>query len=44
MISTLLEIVQSLGLIALLLFLVTLIVAIMQGLIKTITKGGRKNE
>lgn len=44
MISQLIEIVQAMGLIALILLLATLIVAIMQGLIKTISKGGRKNE
>lgn len=44
MISQLIEIVQAMGLIALILLLATLIVAIMQGLIKTINKGGRRNE
>lgn len=44
MIDMLIETVKGLGLIALIVFLVFVIVVIMQTLIQTITKGGRKNE
>ncbi len=44
MIDMLIETVKGLGLIAVILFLAFVIVVIMQTLIQTITKGGRKNE
>lgn len=44
MIDMLIETVKGLGLIALIVFLTFVIVVIMQTLIQTITKGGRKNE
>lgn len=44
MINMLVETVKGLGLIAVILFLAFVIVVIMQTLIQTITKGGRKNE
>ena len=40
----LIETIKGLGLIAVILFLAFVIVVIMQTLIQTITKGGRKNE
>ena len=43
MIDMLIETVKGLGLIALIVFLAFVIVVIMQTLIQTITKGGRKN-
>lgn len=44
MIDMLIETTKGLGLIAVILFLAFVIVVIMQTLIQTITKGGRKNE
>lgn len=44
MIDMLIETVKGLGLIALIVFLAFVIVVIMQTLIQTIIKGGRKNE
>lgn len=44
MIDMLLETIKGLGLIAVILFLAFVIVVIMQTLIQTITKGGRRNE
>lgn len=44
MINMLLETVKGLGLIALIVFLAFVIVVILQTLIQTMTKGGRKNE
>lgn len=44
MIELLIETIKGLGLIAVVLFLAFVIVVIMQTLIQTITKGGRKNE
>lgn len=44
MIELLIETIKGLGLIAVILFLAFVIVVIMQTLIQTITKGGRKNE
>ena len=44
MIDMLIENIKGLGLIAVILFLAFVIVVIMQTLIQTITKGGRKNE
>ena len=44
MIDTLIETVKGLGLIALIVFLAFVIVVIMQTLIQTITKGGRRDE
>jgi hypothetical protein len=44
MIDMLIETIKGLGLIAVILFLAFVIVVIMQTLIQTITKGGRKNE
>lgn len=44
MIDMLIETVKGLGLIALIVFLAFVIVVIMQTLIQTITKRGRKNE
>lgn len=44
MIDMLIETIKGLGLIAVILFLALVIVVIMQTLIQTITKGGRRNE
>ena len=44
MIDMLIETMKGLGLIAVILFLAFVIVVIMQTLIQTITKGGRRNE
>lgn len=44
MIDMLIETIKGLGLIAVILFLAFVIIVIMQTLIQTITKGGRKNE
>ena len=44
MIDMLIETIKGLGLIAVILFLAFVIVLIMQTLIQTITKGGRRNE
>lgn len=44
MIDMLIETVKGLGLITLIVFLAFVIVVIMQTLIQTITKGGRRNE
>jgi len=44
MIDMLIETIKGLGLIAVILFLAFVIVVIMQTLVQTITKGGRKNE
>lgn len=44
MIDMLIETVKGLGLIAVILFLAFVIVVIMQTLIQTITKGGRRDE
>lgn len=44
MIDMLIETIKALGLIAVILFLAFVIVVIMQTLIQTITRGGRKNE
>lgn len=44
MIDMLIETIKGLGLIAVIVFLAFVIVVIMQTLIQTITKGGRKNE
>lgn len=44
MIDMLIDTIKGLGLIAVILFLAFVIVVIMQTLIQTITKGGRKNE
>lgn len=44
MIDMLIETVKGLGLIALIVFLAFVIVVILQTLIQTITRGGRKNE
>lgn len=44
MIDMLLETIKGLGLIAVILFLAFVIVVILQTLIQTITKGGRRNE
>lgn len=44
MIDMLIETIKGLGLIAVILFLAFVIVVIMQTLIQTITRGGRKNE
>lgn len=44
MIDMLIETIKGLGLIAVILFLAFVIVVIMQTLIRTITKGGRRNE
>lgn len=44
MINMLIETIKGLGLIAVVLFLAFVIVVIMQTLIQTITKGGRRNE
>lgn len=44
MIDMLIETIKGLGLIAVILFLAFIIVVIMQTLIQTITKGGRRNE
>ncbi|MDY5111530.1 hypothetical protein [Faecalicoccus sp.] len=44
MIDMLIETIKGLGLIAVILFLAFVIVVIMQTLIQTITKGGRRNE
>lgn len=44
MIELLIETIKGLGLIAVILFLAFVIVVIMQTLIQTITKGGRRNE
>lgn len=44
MIDMLIETIKGLGLIAVILFLAFVIVVIMQTMIQTITKGGRKNE
>lgn len=44
MIDMLIETIKGLGLIAVILFLAFVIVVILQTLIQTITKGGRKNE
>jgi len=44
MIDMLIETIKGLGLIAVILFLAFVIVVIMQTLIQTITRGGRRNE
>lgn len=44
MIELLIETIKGLGLITVILFLAFVIVVIMQTLIQTITKGGRRNE
>lgn len=44
MIDMLIKTIKGLGLIAVILFLAFVIVVIMQTLIQTITKGGRRNE
>ncbi len=44
MIDMLIETIKGLGLIAVILFLAFVIIVIMQTLIQTITKGGRRNE
>ncbi len=44
MIDMLIETIKGLGLIAVILFLAFVIVVILQTLIQTITKGGRRNE
>lgn len=44
MIDMLVETIKGLGLIAVILFLAFVIVVILQTLIQTITKGGRRNE
>ena len=44
MIDMLIETIKGVGLIAVILFLAFVIVVIMQTLIQTITKGGRRNE